>query len=123
MHWARRTGRRLGWLLGWVGRSIGWSGREVWWWLTRISRLWWNHKIKASLYPATGVGLWHFGLDVWSALMAVPVLGFAVWARVWPVSYNDRVGLPLARRRVVSSIAASWPATMEAVGLARRTLT
>ena len=123
MRSARHIGRRVGFGLGWAGRGLGRVLREAWWWLSRSGRLWWQHKVTGTLYPLAGLGLWHFQLWFWTVVMIVPVAGFGLWARLGPVSYNVRVGLPVARRRLRRWVASSWPATMEAVGLARRTLT
>ena len=94
---------------------------EPWWWLSRSGRLWWHHKVTATLYPLATATLWHFGVQLGAVLSMVPVLAVAGWARLGPISYDRRVRLPLLRRRVRREVIELWPGLMESVGLARRT--
>ena len=116
----------VGWL-GAAGRGlVRWFRTvvlELWWWLFGSARLWWRHKITATLYPLAVVIAWHVQLQFWAVVLTVPVLGIAVWARVWPVSYWDRLAGPLEDRRLKRRVRRSWPVLMESVGLTRSTPT
>ena len=71
----------------------------------------------------TGVGfaVW---AEVWSLLAVLLVLVVlpGLWARCWPVSFQQRISHPSWRRRIRRGVRRSWPRLMEACGLSRRVL-
>ena len=95
---------------------------EVGWWLGGGFRL-----LRAAPRRAvtwlTGVGfaVW---AEVWSLLAVLLVLVVlpGLWARCWPMSFQQRISHPSWRRRIRRGVRRSWPRLMEACGLSRRVL-
>jgi DNA segregation ATPase FtsK/SpoIIIE, S-DNA-T family len=103
-----------------VGRWIGRGCREAGWWIGSTGRLWWRYKICSTLHLlAAATACWQHQMQV-VALLTLPVVGVAVWARGWPISYRQRLADPLARYRFGRWLRREWPVLMESVGLARR---
>jgi S-DNA-T family DNA segregation ATPase FtsK/SpoIIIE len=98
-------------------------GREVWWWVSRAAALWRGHRLSSTLHPLLTVLVWVQDWQLLIGVLLAPVIGISLWARLGPVSYQDRVRGPLHRRRVRRWLRGSWPAVMESVGLGRRTPT
>jgi S-DNA-T family DNA segregation ATPase FtsK/SpoIIIE len=99
-----------------VGAVLG----EIGWWLAGAARLvaWAPRRMAACL---TG-GVFAAWAEIWSLLtgLAALVLLLGLWARLWPVSFQQRVARPSWRRRTRRSVKRSWAGLMVACGLSRR---
>lgn len=93
---------------------------EIGWWLVGAWRLvvWSPCRMAAWL---TG-GVFAVWAEIWSLLagLAALVLLLGLWARLWPVSFQQRVARPSWRRRTRRSVKRSWAGLMVACGLSRR---
>ncbi|GAA3720343.1 FtsK/SpoIIIE domain-containing protein [Microlunatus aurantiacus] len=93
---------------------------EIGWWLAGAWRLvaWAPRRMAAWL---TG-GVFAAWAEIWSLLtgLAAVVLLLGLWARLWPVSFHQRVARPSWRRRTRRSVKRSWAGLMVACGLSRR---
>ena len=95
-------------------------GVEVGWWLSAGFGLLRRRPGRALLWSVVAVVsvLWH----VWwlMGLLVVPVVGFGLWARIGPVSFQRRVAGPWWRWGHARWLRKRWAPVMEACGLARR---
>ena len=108
-----------------VRRVHGAVGREIGWWGTRAVGLLRRHPWRALLWvslAALGLVLDPTGTVTFGVVVVVvlPMVGFGMWARLGPVSFQLRFADPLWRRRQSRWLRKQWPAVMEACGLARR---
>lgn len=103
-----------------VFRALRQVGREVWWWTSGLFRLIFHH-LRLTLLVAVVMAMlvWR---ELWLpvVLLCLPLLGFALWARLRPVSYRRQVSDRLWRGRTRRYIRKSWALLMESCGLARR---
>ncbi len=101
-------------------RGAGTVLGEIGWWLAGAWRLipWAPRRMAAWL---TG-GVFAVWAEVWSLLagLAAWCCCSGLWARLWPVSFQQRVAHPSWRRRIRRSVKRSWAGLMEACGLSRR---
>ncbi|GAA3610590.1 hypothetical protein [Microlunatus ginsengisoli] len=97
------------------------TGREAWFWLSGFAGL--ARRYRVAVVSSTG---W-LTVTAWQAwwqlflLAAAPIMFFAGWCRVWPVSYTRRVSEPMWRRRVRRWVRKQWPMITDSCGLTRRT--
>ena len=89
-----------------MGRVLAVVGREVGWWVGGAGRLWWRHRIAATVHLAASLIAWWQQQFVVFAVLVIPVIAVAAWARGWSDSYRRWLADPLGRYRTARGLAA-----------------
>lgn len=103
-----------------VFHVIGMVFREIWWWLSGLIRLIVHHLAFFFLFMALVGVVWIRDARPVLALVIVPIVGMALWARIGPVSYQRQVSDRLWRQRTGRWMRKTWPTLMDTCGLSRR---